>query len=296
MIIGEGREQRASRFADRSAARGCYGLNFDSLPESAHQLVRAEDSAPVLHISRRGNLPESSTRFEVTHTYASLPLSDSRSRVDLDRASGTAILSLCRDYSDEALLHPLLSGSCAIMNWWHGRDAFHAGAFEVDGRAWVVIGDKGQGKSTTLGHLALQGVPVLSDDLVVIDDDHVLPGPAFIDLRPDAAERLGAGRDMGWLGARPRFRLDVPRARPRVPLAGWLVLAWDDESTTGPSLRPVPLVDRLPFLFHNRAVRLDAATPAAFVQHMTKPFLELARPKRWESLAQLASVLESLPR
>jgi hypothetical protein len=175
------------------------------------------------------------------------------------------------------------------MNWWHGRDALHAGAFVLGGRAWAVIGAKGQGKSTTLSYLATHGVTVLSDDLLVAEGGDVLPGPAFIDLRPQAAAALGIGRDMGMLGARERYRFDVPVPPPRVPLAGWLLLEWGQRT----ELRPMPVADRLARLFSNRAVMLAPAAPAAFLHHAALPFFELRRPNTLDSLPTTLDLLRA---
>lgn len=293
------KRQSAPRYAVRVTAAnhlpgyGCYGLRFDGLPDAERHLVVVDPAAPALRIERRRAEPDYSDRVEITPDRASVPLSDSGSRVDIDRASATAVLSLRQDYPDEALVHPLLSTTCAIVNWWHGRDAFHAGAYVANEKAWVVIGDKGQGKSTTLAALALAGVPVLSDDVVVVDDGDVLAGPAFVDLRPDAARQLGAGRDMGVLGSRARFRLDVDRPPARVPLGGWVTLAWDDAGTDV-SVTSVPLERRFPLLFDNRSLLMRAASPAAFVGYVAKPCYEVRRPRDWAVLPRFTEVLAGL--
>lgn len=272
------------------APRGCYGIQLTGLPDADRFLNTVPAGSPTLRVRRRLGVTQSD-QFELSDQRASLPLSDGRSRAVLDRSTGNATLVLAEEYADEALLHPLLSGSCAIANWWAGRDAFHAGAFELAGRAWVVMGDKGQGKSTTLGYLACHGVSVISDDLVVAAQGQVLAGPAFVDLRPDAAAQLECGRDMGMLGARPRFRLDVPAPRPSVELAGWVSLAWSDEVR----LVRLPIAERLRLLFTNRAVRLAAASPTAFTAFAALPFFELGRPRTWSALPAVGDLLSRLP-
>ena len=110
-----------------------------------------------------------------------------------------------------------------------GRAAIHGGAFLHEGRAWVLLGDKGQGKSSTLGWLATPGVPIITDDLVVCDEGDVLAGPRCVDLRADPARHLNVGRDLGVIGTRERWRIDVPPCPSRSPLRGWIFLEWGAE-------------------------------------------------------------------
>lgn len=266
---------------------GCYGLRLDGIPSARPYLGIAEPGAPRVTVIRR-EFHTWRGPFDLTERSANVPLSDRGSWARLDRTAGTAELMLRKPYSDEELLHPLLSGTCALFNWWHGRDAFHAGAFVLAGRAWIVVGDKGFGKSTLLSQLAGQGIRVLSDDLVVERGGDVLPGPAFVDLRPDAAVEVGVGRDMGMLGARPRYRVDIAAAQP-TPLAGWINLAWGPKTR----LRLVPLAERLPRLFASRAVLLRPAAPEAFIRYAALPFFELERPKQWSSMIEVTDMLTS---
>lgn len=268
-------------------ALGCYGLGLEGIPAASKHLSTLSSAATSIRVIREGPVTQPRA-LSVREGSATLPLSDGHSWADLDRESATARLRLHKAYTDEELLHPLLSGTCALFNWWHGRDAFHAGAFGLNGRAWVVIGDKGKGKSTLLGDLAGKGLAVLSDDLVVEQDGGVLPGPSFVDLRPDAARELGVGRDMGLLGARPRYRVDVPATTP-LPLAGWISLEWSDECR----LVSIGLAERLQRLFANRAVLLRPASPEAFTRYVGLPFYELSRPRAWSSLSDAADLLIS---
>ncbi len=270
---------------------GVYGLQILGLPKASQYLVPQTADAPTLEV-RVHAVNRKSPEPVLTRDHAVLELSDGGSTAVLERGSGVVEVFVERPYADEALLHPLLSGSFVVTNWWHGRDAFHAGAFVSAEAAWVVLGDKSQGKSTTLGYLATRDVPVLSDDVVVVDHGAVLAGPAFIDLRPDAARALGVGRDLGRVGARQRSRLDTGSLAPSVPLAGWIELAWGEELR----LDPVPLADRLRVLFRNRAVLLDPARPADFVGHAARPFFRLQRPRCWKVLPDVAALLDrSLP-
>ena len=110
-------------------------------------------------------------------------------------------------------------------------------ALAVDDRALGVVGTREAGKSSTLAWLALAGTEVLCDDLLVIDGRSTFTGPRSIDLREDAAERLGAGEAIGVTGARERGRLRLAPAGDRRVLAGFVFLARGDGVTC---VRSVP--------------------------------------------------------
>src|SRR5262249_6109268 len=148
--------------------------------------------------------------------------------VDLARAERRATFCLRTSLADGDLVHPYLAPAAAVAARWAGRESFHAGAVVVDGGAWGVLGDKETGKSSTLAWLALQGHEILMDDLLVLDGDDALAGPRCIDLREEPAARLGAGEPLGFVGLRERWRLTLDQVPARVPLHGWVTLAWGD--------------------------------------------------------------------
>jgi hypothetical protein len=75
-----------------------------------------------------------------------------------------------------------------------GVTALHAAAACVGERAIVFCGATEAGKSTTVASLALQGIPVLSDDITALHEENggfqVEPGYPWICLWPDAALNL----------------------------------------------------------------------------------------------------------
>ena len=140
-----------------------------------------------------------------------------------------------RPTADEDLLHPYLAPAAALFWQWSGREAIHAGVFEAEAGAVMMLGDKEAGKSTTLAWLATQGgTAVLSDDLAVLDGDDVLVGPRSIDLRVGGEGTLpGVSEHLVRSGERHRVRL--PAAPPALRLAGLVVLDW------GPTLELAPV-------------------------------------------------------
>lgn len=158
-------------------------------------------------------------------------------------------------------MHPYLAGAAAVAARWAGRESFHAGAVMIGGGAWVVLGNKENGKSTTLAWLALNGHTVLTDDLLVIDRDLALAGPRCIDLRRESSERLGVGEPLGIVGQRERWRFMLGGAPAMVPLRGFIALSWDDSV----ALERVRGAHRLLALLPGRSVRLPPTRPADLV-------------------------------
>jgi hypothetical protein len=73
--------------------------------------------------------------------------------------------------------------------------AFHGAAVSRDGKAIVVLGDRGIGKSTTALGLAKRGWGLLCDDIVVIEPDGNVPlGVARARLNADSYDLLMDGR------------------------------------------------------------------------------------------------------
>ncbi len=271
--------------------RGCYGLGLEGIDTAGSPMhdLPSENPRLVVAVER---LVDGSARpeFVLDDERAVLWLSDGTGWSEVDHSPLHAALKVSRDYDVEALLHPMLSGTFAVVNRWLGRQVFHAGAVDFGGRAWVLMGDKGMGKSTLVADLSLRGFEVFADDLVVVDSGRIQSGPAFVDLRPDAARALGVGRDLGVLGSRPRSRLDVPLASHQsLPLGGWVTLTWGDRV----ALNPVPLEQRLPVLLRNQAILLPPDNPRALLQFLAVPMFVLTRPRQWERQGDVASLLSS---
>src|SRR6185503_4580327 len=114
-----------------------------------------------------------------------------RGRVLLRRDPLAITFRLSAAPAPDEMLHPYLSIAAAAISYWLGREPFHAGAVAGDGGLWMIAGRSGAGKSTLLAALAVAGMDVFSDDLVVGDAAGVFAGPRTVDLRPGSAEHLG---------------------------------------------------------------------------------------------------------
>jgi hypothetical protein len=190
----------------------------------------------------------------------------------------------------DELVHPYLAPAAAVIARWMGRESMHAGAFAAGGQALGVVGTREAGKSSTLAWLAQAGVDVLCDDMLIVDGDAPVAGPRSIDLRADAAERLGAGEPIGMTGARERWRLRLGPTAGRPLLRGWVFLAWSDRV----DVRALPAVERLPRLAAERGLRLPPARPEALLELTSLPAWELSRPRDWASLPEAADRLLAL--
>lgn len=212
--------------------------------------------------------------------------------VAVDRQAGVASFRGANRLTSDEIVHPRLGMLGAIYaQWLPGRMAFHAGAFISGERAWAVVGERHEGKSTLMAALALAGLPVIGDDTLVLDGIRCLSGVRCVDLRPDAAAHLAIRDGLVTVrrGARERLVLDVP---PReAPLAGWIFLKWGDEL----AIRALPTPERIARLakrqgWHRRGV----TDPARLLDIAALPAWELSRPRDWTLLPRVLEQVREL--
>jgi hypothetical protein len=269
----------------RSRAAGCYGFRLEGVAGARDLLVDAPPQWPALELRHSPLAGEAPDVDRIGPDRAELVLH--RGWVELDRPDGRVTFRTADRPRDGDLVHPYLAPAAAVAARWTGRDSFHAGAVVVGGGAWAVVGDKENGKSTTLAWLALHGHAVLSDDLLIVDGDAALAGPRCIDLREEAAARLGVGEPLGTVGIRERWRLALDAVPARVPLCGFVTLAWDRDV----ALEPLRGAERLLALLPGRTVRLVPTRPAEMVDLSSLPVWRLRRPRRWDALPETAGRL-----
>ena len=196
-------------------------------------------------------------------------------RLEMLQAPGTATF-FGPPLEPGLLAHPYLGAAAALFSRWSGREAFHAGAFVVDGRAWVVVGERTAGKSSLLTTLAARGLPVLSDDIVVTDGSSVYAGPRCIDLREPVP-----GSTLHTIPARLDTRLRVALAPvcSQARLGGWLFLGWGAQSMT--PVVPERLLGRLAA---GRTWRQLPSDPVTLLRLATVPAWDLIRPRDWAAV------------
>ncbi len=269
----------------RKSSAGAYGFRLCGVPDAGALLVDAPETWPWLKLARvsGGTRP---TLEQVTGDIARLWLPGG-SWATLDREGSAAELAIPDEITDGALVHPYLAPVALVMARWLGREGFHGGGIVAGGGVWAVLGDKTAGKSTTLAWLAREGVGVVSDDVLVIDGGTALAGPRSVDLREEAAERLGIGEPMGRVGQRERWRFSLPPVAPELPLHGWITLEWGDDV----AIEPIRGAERLSALLPHRGVRMSPLDPAVLVHFSSLPHLRFVRPRDWDSLPSAAERL-----
>lgn len=269
---------------DQYRPRAAYGVAVTGLEAEDHLLSAGEPGWPAIRIVVDPS-PAERGRAVLGEDAACFP--EARSgHVAVNRRTGVAAFRGTGLTTDE-IVHPRLGMLGALVaQWLPGRVAFHAGAFVSEGRAWAVVGERGDGKSTLMAALALSGLPVLGDDTLVLDSDRCLPGVRCVDLRPDAVDRLGVRDAVGTVRGGDRERLLLGPVAPSTPLAGWLFLRWSDEL----SLRPLPAGERIARLGRARGWHRRGVTePHELLRLAALPAWEVARPRDW---ARLPEVLE----
>lgn len=139
--------------------------------------------------------------------------------------------------SDARLRRMALLGVCAgVLLHQRGRLTLHASAVVCGSAAVAFVGWKGAGKSTLAAAMTRAGHPLVTDDVLVVDEvgeQHVAT-PAFsqLKLRPDAAEAAGSAAD-GASTPTGKVLLgeSLPFQAEAVPLRAIYVLGSGDTTT-----------------------------------------------------------------
>lgn len=272
-------------------AIGAYGFQLGGFGPEARHLLPVPPHWPSLDISQRIEPDvQGPERILITEDRAEVPLKGG-GVVLVERSPRQACFVLERRLTPDELAHPYLAPVAGLHAHWLGRLAFHGGALVVDGRAWVVLGRRGSGKSSLLAAAALRGIPVLADDLLVTHEHLAFAGPRSIDLRSSAAAHLKDGKWLGIVGERERWRLELASVPAEVRLGGWVFLRWGEHV----AVRTVRPGDRLASLAANRTVRVPPGRLSALLKLVTLPALELSRPRTWgDHEAGLETVLAAI--
>jgi hypothetical protein len=269
------------------ASLGTYGLRLTGLEGATSLLQEAPSGWPRLDVVRR----EGVARHEhdsLSEDSAVLVLQQS-GEILLDRRNARAEFVVPRELGDAELVHPYLAPVAVVFGGWLGRESLHAGAFAAEGGVWAVVGDRESGKSSMLAALALAGSDIVCDDILVLEGDEAFAGPRSLDLRGDAAERLGVGTALGVVGARERWRVELEAIPNELAFRGFVFLEWGD----GPALESLGARERLERVAAARALRV-AADPKWLLRLAGRPARVLRRPRGWASLDPSLALLREL--
>lgn len=268
--------------------QGAYGLSLVGL-ERSDALVASPDAWPSVRIEREHGVTGEEAASLLDEERAVFPLLGG-GQVSFHRRDRTATYRTPTRLADDDLVHPLLAPAGAVFARWMGRQALHAGALVVDGRAWGLLGQRGAGKSTLLAHLRAQGHSVLTDDVLVVDGRTALAGPRSIDLREPAATHLGVEDQAGPARAGTRKRVSLPAVAAEVPLGGWIFLEWSGRL----EVTPLSTAERLARLSTYRLAWRAGDAPFCSPDLADLPAWELRRPRRWDGLGSATDRLVSL--
>lgn len=252
---------------ERSPRLGAYGLCLCDLDGAADLLTSAPDRWVDWRIVHK--LGEGRPSEFVEETRARL-CSEPDGWIDLDRQARVSTLNFPAPPREQEIVHPYLASTASVTARWQGLQSFHAGAFVAGDKAWGVLGPKGAGKSSLLAFLALKGVSILTDDVLVVDNANGFAGPRCIDLRAEPAAEFGVGEELGVVGTRARWRLRVGQVEPEVPMGGWILLEWGE-----PGIESLAIEQRLSAIFESLSLRVEPADPAGLMELLALPMFVL---------------------
>jgi hypothetical protein len=290
-----------------SASPAAYGLRYVGIEPSPVLTVLGGDRWPAAHILQqqaepavrspghpeagRDEDPPGALLVSVTEERAVAITTTGEVTVDRNERSVTIAGSVPRDSA--SLAHPGLAFGSVMLAYWRGDEGFHASGIVVDGRAWALSGPRGAGKSTLVAWLALHGTEILCDDLLIVSGERAFAGPRCVDLRPDAAERLGIVDSTELVRDRSRHRLHLPPIQADVPFGGFVYLS--DQATAEPSR--LDAGEALRRVVLNRSLfGLPPRAPGGLVAYGALPAFELRRADGWDRFERTGRLLVELLR
>ncbi len=121
----------------------------------------------------------------------------------------------------------------------------HAGAVALQGRAWVIIGESGSGKTSTVALLTRQGATYLTDEITLLDAaaNTALPFPLPMAVKPwtaEAVDPLPEGLEVAAEG-NVRFYLPADRGAGPITVGAFILLRPGGRS----ELKPLPRAEVL---------------------------------------------------
>ena len=263
---------------------GAYGLTFGNLDAGGLLNAAPRDWPSVTVHFRPGTSGQEV--IDVRAGRIAAPHRDFRlMEFDRDTASATFVAP-ARD--DDAIVHPGLGLTGAAFAAWHGRQSLHSGAFVLGDGAWAFPGGSDTGKSSLAAALHHRGVPVLSDDTLVLEDGYCLAGVRCVDLRLEAAAALQVD---GRPARADRLRLHLPPVPHTVPLRGFVFLRWGERV----AVRELALAERIERLMEVTSILRRLNTPVALLDLAVLPAYELVRPRDWGALAETLDLVLDLP-
>lgn len=163
-------------------------------------------------------------------------------------ADGSVIDVYCGSAPDvEPVYTYLISQVISVALLQKGIESLHASAVAIDGKAIVLVGDSGYGKSTLTAALIQLGAQLITDDLLVLQERagsyEALPGARRLKLAPETAALVGISNGMPMMDGSGKFVYaleDSACVNSRVPVERIVLLA---PLAARPLVEPVSLAE-----------------------------------------------------
>lgn len=279
----------ATRVEAREGPVGAYGLRLAGVEEIAELFVPAPaDWVPLELVCRTGEPTETHERLEARRAVLR---SSNGAAIEVDLEQARVVFTAPWGPTLDEVVHPYLASVASVVAYWRNEESLHAGAFVTAEGAWGVVGEHEAGKSAILAALADRGLPVLTDDLLVLRRETALAGPRTLDLREDVAQALGVGASIGVVGTRERWRVTVGPVDAEVPLRGWVFLEWADRR----EIARLSSAEGLGRLVPQRGIRVPPGDPSALLELARLPSVVFRRPHDLDGLSEdLDRLLEAI--
>lgn len=170
-----------------------FGLEISST-FPLESLMRVENREPDVVITLSDELPDELPDSMFEHWYS---IEDANARLFFSEVgefhvrNGREIIIRPEKNVDWRLIClPLFGAVFAVLLHQRGNLVLHASSVEIDGKAIILAGQKGDGKSTLAASLGKSGFSILNDDVTPVRFAGagllVYPGFPFLKLNPDA--------------------------------------------------------------------------------------------------------------
>lgn len=194
--------------------------------------------------------------------------------------------------------HRLGSTAVPLLAAELGALPLHASAAAVDGRAVIICGVTGRGKSTLAAALAARGHRPIAEDGLVVDvagrDPIVWPGLGGAMITPEAAAAIGIRARAAVTEARGRLLIEMPPAvSGPTPVAG-VVILMERGGDRVDFVRPPAARAHRELLAHVISTERRAAFAATARLVESVPVVLLTVPDAIGQLGRAADVLDSL--
>jgi hypothetical protein len=290
----------------------CWGVTIESSIElellrepmehgsPALQLVQREVRAMDAAVQEWSAIPDrrSLTRLAFDGHEWNVAIGDDMTFA-IDRAGTRLAMNPSSDVLGRELV--LWTTPAAVAFVSRGNLAIHAAAVEVgNGRAVLLAGESGSGKTTTAAALHNAGHRLLSDDLSICragEPALVFPGPALLRLRKTAARRLDLKRVALLRSGEDKLYYGIDRplrgnASPLELSALFLITAG-----TGPvTAERIPAAEGVALLWPLSFFLPDEPGFAACFDGLTRllncvPVYRIKRAMRWEEMQSLLDTI-----